>query len=147
MTSIHNRCIWCCSLWQTVVLPHRDRKIPISVLTQSSVESADCCGKCEWAFSNLFNNVSLNSLCSANNVCHQFLVHPPWVPLKDRSATRPIKTVKFWVKILFSNENSTIIFAIKTKFPLKAGIMLPLLIGNIEMNAFSRIFLTFQFTK
>ena len=43
-------CVFRVSLWQTVVLLHRDRKIPISVLTQSTVESANRCGECEWAF-------------------------------------------------------------------------------------------------
>ena len=38
-------------LWQTFALLHRDRKIPISALTQSTVESADRCSECEWALS------------------------------------------------------------------------------------------------
>ena len=37
-------------LRQTVVLLRRDRKIPISALTQSIAESADHCGECDWAF-------------------------------------------------------------------------------------------------
>ena len=41
--------VWCCSVQQTVALPRRDRKILISALTQSTAESVDCCGKCEWA--------------------------------------------------------------------------------------------------
>ena len=48
-------CVFRVSLWQTVVLLHRDRKIPISVLTQSTVESADCCGECEWALRNVLD--------------------------------------------------------------------------------------------
>ena len=32
---------------QMVALMQRDRKTPISELTQSTVESTDCCGKCE----------------------------------------------------------------------------------------------------
>ena len=43
-------CVFRVRLRQTVALLRRDRKIPISVLTQSTVESADCCGECEWAF-------------------------------------------------------------------------------------------------
>ena len=45
-------CIFRVRLRQTVALLRRDRKIPISALTQSTAESADCCGECEWAFSN-----------------------------------------------------------------------------------------------
>ena len=37
-------------LRQTVALLRRDRKIPISALTQSTAESADRCGECESAF-------------------------------------------------------------------------------------------------
>ena len=37
-------------LRQMVALLRRDRKIPISALTQSTAESADRCGECEWAF-------------------------------------------------------------------------------------------------
>ena len=40
-------CVFRVRLRQTVALLRRDRKIPISVLTQSTVESADCCGECE----------------------------------------------------------------------------------------------------
>ena len=36
-------------LRQTVALLRRDRKIPISALTQSTAESADRCGECESA--------------------------------------------------------------------------------------------------
>ena len=36
-------------LRQTVALLRRDRKIPISALTQSTAESADRCSECEWA--------------------------------------------------------------------------------------------------
>ena len=43
-------CIFNVHLWQTVALLRRDRKIPISALTQSTAESADRCGECEWAF-------------------------------------------------------------------------------------------------
>ena len=38
-----------------VALLRRDRKIPISALTQSTAESADRCGECEWAFSSNYN--------------------------------------------------------------------------------------------
>ena len=47
--AIHTSCIWYCNVRQTVVLKQRDRKIIISVLTQSTVESADRCSECEWA--------------------------------------------------------------------------------------------------
>ena len=33
----------------TVALCRRDRKIPISALTQSTAETTDCCSECEWA--------------------------------------------------------------------------------------------------
>ena len=36
-------------LRQTVALLRRDRKIPNSALTQSTADSADRCGECEWA--------------------------------------------------------------------------------------------------
>ena len=42
-------CVFRVRLRQTVALLRRDRKIPISALTQSTVESADRCGECEWA--------------------------------------------------------------------------------------------------
>ena len=42
-------CVFRVRLRQTVALLRRDRKIPISALTQSTAESAVCCGKCEWA--------------------------------------------------------------------------------------------------
>ena len=44
-------CVFRVRLRQTVALLRRDRKIPISALTQSTAESADCCGECEWALS------------------------------------------------------------------------------------------------
>ena len=43
-------CVFRVCLRQTVALLRRDRKIPISALTQSTVESADRCGECESAF-------------------------------------------------------------------------------------------------
>ena len=43
-------CVFRVRLQQTVALLRRDRKIPISALTQSTAESADRCGECEWAF-------------------------------------------------------------------------------------------------
>ena len=46
---IHTSCIWRCGMQETVVLTQIERKIPIYVLTQSTVESADCCSKCECA--------------------------------------------------------------------------------------------------
>ena len=48
---IHTWCVWRYSIQQTVALPKRDRIIPISVLTKSTAESADCCSECEWVFS------------------------------------------------------------------------------------------------
>ena len=39
-------CVFRMRLWQTVALLRRDRKIPISALTQSTAESADRCGEC-----------------------------------------------------------------------------------------------------
>ena len=42
-------CVFRMRLQQTVALLCRDRKIPISALTQSTAESADRCGECEWA--------------------------------------------------------------------------------------------------
>ena len=42
-------CVFRVHLRQTVVLLRRDRKIPISALTQSTAESADRCGECESA--------------------------------------------------------------------------------------------------
>ena len=42
-------CIFRVRLRQMVALLCRDRKIPISALTQSTAESADRCGECEWA--------------------------------------------------------------------------------------------------
>ena len=41
----------CLMLQHSVTLPKRDRIIPISVLTKSTAESADCCSECEWVFS------------------------------------------------------------------------------------------------
>ena len=43
-------CVFRVRLRQTVALLRRDRKFPISALTQSTAESADRCGECEWAF-------------------------------------------------------------------------------------------------
>ena len=40
-------CIFLVRLQQTVALLRRDRKLPISALTQSTAESADRCGKCD----------------------------------------------------------------------------------------------------
>ena len=40
-------CVFRVRLRQMVALLHRDRKIPISALTQSTAESADRCGECE----------------------------------------------------------------------------------------------------
>ena len=40
-------CVFRVRLRQTVALLRRDRKIPISALTQSTAESADRCGECE----------------------------------------------------------------------------------------------------
>ena len=40
-------CVFRVRLRQMVALLPRDRKIPISALTQSTEESADCCGECE----------------------------------------------------------------------------------------------------
>ena len=42
-------CVFRMRLRQTVALLRRDRKIPISALTQSTAESADRCGECESA--------------------------------------------------------------------------------------------------
>ena len=42
-------CVFRVRLRQTVALLRRDRKIPISALTQSTAESADRCGECESA--------------------------------------------------------------------------------------------------
>ena len=42
-------CIFCLHLRQMVALLRRDRKIPISALTQTTAESADHCSECEWA--------------------------------------------------------------------------------------------------
>ena len=36
------------TLRQMVVLPHKDRKIPISALRMSTIESTDRCDKCVW---------------------------------------------------------------------------------------------------
>ena len=46
---IHTNCVCCCGIRQTVALPQRERKFSISALIQSTAESTDCCGKCEWA--------------------------------------------------------------------------------------------------
>ena len=42
-------CVFRVRLRQKVALLRRDRKFPISALTQSTAESADRCGECEWA--------------------------------------------------------------------------------------------------
>ena len=44
---INTSCVLCCGMQQMVALMQRDRKIPISALTQSSAESPDPCGECE----------------------------------------------------------------------------------------------------
>ena len=43
-------CVFRMHLRQTVALLRRDRNFSISALTQSTAESADRCGECEWAF-------------------------------------------------------------------------------------------------
>ena len=48
---IHTSRVWYCSRQQTVALTQRYGKIHISALSQSTLESADYCSKCEWAFS------------------------------------------------------------------------------------------------
>ena len=51
-----SRYVWCCGMHLTVATLQRDRKIPISTLTQSSVESADCYSKSESAFTNTLHS-------------------------------------------------------------------------------------------
>ena len=48
---IHTSSILCCGMQEMVVLTQRHRKNPISELTQSTAESADCRTECEWAYS------------------------------------------------------------------------------------------------
>ena len=57
-------CIFRVRLRQTVVLLHRDRKIPISALTQSTAESADRCGECESALM----RAAAAEVCNAKNI-------------------------------------------------------------------------------
>ena len=65
---IHSSCIWCCGLWQNVVLMQRNRKIPITALTQSTAESADHCGKCEWAFKDDSHELGLTHAATVEGV-------------------------------------------------------------------------------
>ena len=67
-----------CIMWQTVAFRQKDRKIPISVLTQSTVENADCCGYCESAFRLCYKFATTSNSCALQKV-QLFTMHCPTV--------------------------------------------------------------------
>ena len=78
-------CVFRMRLRQTVALLRRDRKIPISALTQSTAESADRCGECESALSTIAwtGNINRASYFSMQHSGAGYCTHPDGLQLQS----------------------------------------------------------------
>ena len=91
--AICTNCVWCCGMQQTVVFTQRDRIIPISALTQSPAESADHCGKCEWAFWHRNKWIIRLTILKAFS--------PVWMVKRQKQSDRKIqRTLPTWATIV-----------------------------------------------